>query len=286
MVSKMNETNIHPQRENGLRIDKLDDTYTKVQSATYRWSEKIESPAMVKVSGRYYMFGSHLTGWDPNDNVVSTATSISGPWSSWREFADDGSNTYSSQTTFILPYGNGNYMYMGDRWKSDRLFSSTYIWLPLTISGTTVTLKNRVNWVPNVGGTWTDGISETSYEGEMGTLGGRARTVSCSDCSGGSAMGYIGGPDAGTVTISGITTQKAGKTTVRIKYVNGESTTRYANVRVNGGNPTKIAFLPTGGQSGSSTLVTDWNTSGNTIVFEGIDGGWGPDIDRLLVPAE
>ena len=24
---------------------------------------------MVKIQGRYYMFGSHLTGWDPNDNV-------------------------------------------------------------------------------------------------------------------------------------------------------------------------------------------------------------------------
>ena len=24
---------------------------------------------MIKLNGRYYIFGSHLTGWDPNDNV-------------------------------------------------------------------------------------------------------------------------------------------------------------------------------------------------------------------------
>ncbi|PKS13019.1 hypothetical protein jhhlp_000360 [Lomentospora prolificans] len=276
-------------RQNGLRIDKLDSTYTKVESNVYTWSEKIESPAMVKVDGRYYMFGSHLTGWDPNDNVYSTSTSLSSGWSSWREFADDGANTYASQTTFILPYGDGNFMYLGDRWRSDSLFSSTYIWLPLTIGGpTSVSLKNKVNWVPNLlgGGVWTEGITETSYEGEAGQAGGAAKTVSCNDCSGGNAMGYIGGPDSGTLTISGITTQKAGTTTIRIRYANGDSSTRYANVRVNDRPAVKLAFLPSRGGVGSSTLVADLETSDNTIVFEGVDGGWGPDIDRLFVPVE
>ena len=42
------------------------------------------------------MFGSHLTGWNANDNVYSTSTSISSGWSSWKEFAQDGSNTVSN----------------------------------------------------------------------------------------------------------------------------------------------------------------------------------------------
>jgi hypothetical protein len=57
------------KRENGLRINKLTDDYLKVAEPTYRWRESIESPAMIKVNGTYYMFGSKLTGWDPNDNV-------------------------------------------------------------------------------------------------------------------------------------------------------------------------------------------------------------------------
>lgn len=277
-------------RQNGLRIDKLDSTYTKVESNVYTWSEKIESPAMVKVDGRYYMFGSHLTGWDPNDNVYSTSTSLSSGWSAWREFADDGANTYASQTTFILPFGDGNFMYLGDRWRSDNLFTSSYIWLPITIAGpTSVSLKNKVNWVPGLAegaSAWREGIAETGYEGEAGQAGGGARSVSCSDCSGGNAMGYIGGPDGGTLTLSGITTEKAGTTTVRIRFANGDSTARFANVRVNNQPPVKVAFLPSRGGVGSSTLVADLETSGNTIVFEGIDGGWGPDIDKIFVPVE
>jgi len=180
-------------------------------------------------------------------------------------------------------------MYLGDRWRSDNLHSSTYIWLPISIRGpTSVSLKNKINWVPNLleGGTWTEGITETGYEGEAGQAGGAARTVSCSDCSGGRAMGYVGGPDNGSVTISGITTEKAGVTTVRIRYANGDSSTRYANVRVNDQAPVKLAFLPSRGGTSSSTLVTHLETADNVIVFEGIDGGWGPDIDKLFVPVE
>ncbi|CAI4219601.1 unnamed protein product [Parascedosporium putredinis] len=254
-------------RQNGLRIDKLDSTYTKVESNVYTWSEKIESPP-----------------WS------STSTSLSSGWSAWREFADDGANTYASQTTFILPFGDGNFMYLGDRWRSDNLFTSSYIWLPITIAGpTSVSLKNKVNWVPGLAegaSAWREGIAETGYEGEAGQAGGGARSVSCSDCSGGNAMGYIGGPDGGTLTLSGITTEKAGTTTVRIRFANGDSTARFANVRVNNQPPVKVAFLPSRGGVGSSTLVADLETSGNTIVFEGIDGGWGPDIDKIFVPVE
>ncbi|WP_208870677.1 hypothetical protein [Streptomyces aquilus] len=47
----------------------------------------VESPAMVKVGGTYYMLGSHLTDWSLNDNVYATATSPSGPWSAWKDLA-------------------------------------------------------------------------------------------------------------------------------------------------------------------------------------------------------
>ena len=102
------------QRNNGLRIDLLSDDYLSVKQATYTWKEKIEAPAVIKKNGVYFMFGSTLTGWDPNDNQYSTATKLSGPWSAWKSFADSGSKTYTSQTTYVLPVGN-NFIYMGDR---------------------------------------------------------------------------------------------------------------------------------------------------------------------------
>lgn len=133
-------------RQNGLRIDLLSDDYLSVKSSTYVWAEKIESPALIKKNGMYYMFGSHLTGWDANDNVYSTATKLSGPWSSWNTFARVGSKTYQSQTSFVLPVGD-NFMYMGDRWVSSNLMASTYIWLPLKVDGKNVTMDDMVNWV-------------------------------------------------------------------------------------------------------------------------------------------
>ncbi len=119
-------------RQNGLRIMRLSDDLLSVTGEVYLWSESIESPALVKRAGRYYMFGSRLTGWAANDNVYSTATSLAGPWSAWRTFAAAGSNTYSSQTAFVLPVGADadgatGAFYLGDRWVSSNLGASTYV---------------------------------------------------------------------------------------------------------------------------------------------------------------
>lgn len=155
-------TDLHLQRANGLRIDLLSDDYLSVKKATYLWKDSIEAPAVIKKNGVYFMFGSTLSGWDPNDNKYSTATNIAGPWSAWKTFADQGSKTYTSQTNYILPVGN-SFIYMGDRWVSSNLMRSTYVWLPLTISGTTASMKNAVNWVVDANsGSMTSGPSENA----------------------------------------------------------------------------------------------------------------------------
>jgi hypothetical protein len=137
-------------REHGLRIMELSAAYTNATRDVYVWAEKIESPALVKVGATYFMFGSHLTGWDANDNVYSTATSLGGPWSAWRTFATAGSNTYTSQTSYVLPVSGSLAIYLGDRWQPDNLASSTYVWLPITFSGTTATMRDQVSWVPSL----------------------------------------------------------------------------------------------------------------------------------------
>ncbi|KAK8068096.1 hypothetical protein PG996_007208 [Apiospora saccharicola] len=246
-------------RANGLRIDALSSDYLSVTNSTYLWREAIEAPAIVKKNGYYFMFGSHLSGWDPNDNVYSYATSLAGPWSGWKTFANSGSKTYNSQTNYILPLGGNDAIYMGDRWISTNLMRSTYVWLPLSISGTTITMGDRVNWVPDVAA----GI-------------------------GGTSVGYIGGPDGGSLTLSGVKSSRAGRTTLRIKYLNGDSSQRSAVVTVNGQAQT-ISFLPS--ENGNSTPATSVvhvelkAGSENTIVIAGVGGGaYGPDIDRVMVP--
>ncbi|ROW10041.1 hypothetical protein VPNG_06514 [Cytospora leucostoma] len=276
-------------RKNGLRIDSLTDDYLNVSSAVYLFDD-YEAPALVKKDGYYFLFASHLSGWSANDNEYTYTTNLSSGWSDWTTFATVGSDTYESQTNFILPVSDDLTVYLGDRWVSDDLEASTYVWLPLNFSDTTaVTLSDYVNWVPNVaaGGSWTAGPSETDPQGENATLAGGAKVVSCSGCSGGEAAGYIGGSTGGSVTFGGVVSDVATTTTIRIKYENGDGAPRYANVSCNGVEQV-LAFLPTAsgqGAPGSSVLNCALTKgSDNVVVITQTDGSYGPDVDRLMVP--
>ncbi|GAA0672323.1 RICIN domain-containing protein [Kitasatospora atroaurantiaca] len=146
----------------GLRIDRLSADYLSVDSSVaLLGGGSIESPAMVKVGGIYYMLGSHLTGWNLNDNVYATATSLSGPWSAWRDLAAPGTNTYASQTANIITVQGSagtTYIYAGDRWNTGDLGNSQLIWLPLTIRETTVNLGQYPTWsLDTSAGTWSAG---------------------------------------------------------------------------------------------------------------------------------
>lgn len=282
---------LYQQRPTGLHIYKLTDDYHNVSSETYLFPDpgNIEAPALMKRDGLYYLFGSHLSGWSNNDNVYSTSKSLSSGWSDWKTFADVGSKTYSSQTTYVISIDDNRAIYMGDRWVSDNLMTSTYVWLPLDISGEDVTMKWYDQWAPNLGsqsGFQTD-ISNSSIQGESGSYSGAARNISCSGCSGGYAAGYIGGPDGGSVTLSDIEAGDSSATTITFEYRNGDSGTRYANVTFNDSPAQKVAFLASGGNVKRSVINAELKAGqGNTIVIEGFDTGYGPDIDRVEVPQE
>ena len=141
-------------RANGLRIDRLSSDYLSVTGAVAVFAD-YEAPAMVKVGGTYYLFGSHLTGWSTNDNVYATSTSLSSGWSAFTTFAPVGTHTYNSQTANIIPVAGGTFVYAGDRWTTANLGTSPLIWLPLTIHATVVTLGWYDQWSldPTLG-TW------------------------------------------------------------------------------------------------------------------------------------
>lgn len=94
-----------------------------------------ESPAMLHHNGKYYWFSSHTTSWERNDNMYVSSRSLSGPWEKHALFAPKGTNTWNSQTSFILPIVNGcdtTFIYMGDRWSFPKQRSAaTYVWQPI-----------------------------------------------------------------------------------------------------------------------------------------------------------
>ncbi|KAL4968301.1 glycosyl hydrolase family 43 protein [Aspergillus stella-maris] len=279
-------------REYGTRIIRLTDDYLDVEEVTFGWEYFAESPALVKREENYFIFGSHLTGWNPNDNVYSTSTSLSGPWTNWTGFAPVGTNTYSSQVNYVLPLGTDQAVYLGDRWVSSNLAASTYIWLPLEIDGTDVSLSWYDAWTVDVAsGTWAERGDTSTYEGEDATLSGGAVTIECSQCSGGTAAGYIGGDEDGAVVfeIDVDAATASDRVTLDIKYLNGDSDPRYASVSINGGEAQTIAFISTNslsGSTGSSAVHVSLVEGVNTVQVSGVgDGLWGPDVDELVVPA-
>ncbi|EAW13608.1 glycosyl hydrolase family 43 protein [Aspergillus clavatus NRRL 1] len=270
-------------RPNGLRINRLTDDYTNLDSTIYLFPEHIEAPAMYKQDGVYFLFGSQLTA--TNDNKYTTATDLQGTWSSWANFAPSGTHTYDSQTNFIFGVGN-SVVYMGDRWKSSNLMASTYIWLPLTIQGTQASLQNPGSWILPLDGTWSAGGATTTIEAESSNniLSNGAKTVSCSGCSGRKSVGWIGGSGNGTLKIRGVAGASS-MTTIRVQFENGDSAQRYVTVSVNGESQI-LAFLPSqdGNTPASSALHVRLQVGSNTITFSGYQGQYGPDIDRLVVP--
>jgi beta-xylosidase len=161
-------------RASGLRIDKLSSDYLSVTSAVTVLGD-YEAPAMVKVAGRYFILGSHLTGWSTNDDVYASATSLSGPWSSFQDFAPAGTNTYNTQVSNIITVqgtSGTTYIYTGDRWTTSDLGSSPLVWLPLTISGSTVSLTWYSSWtLDTVAGTWSTGSSTGATTGPLHAVG-------------------------------------------------------------------------------------------------------------------
>jgi hypothetical protein len=135
--------------DNQLHIYRLSSDYLSVASSVAALQPNYEAPALFKTGGRYYLFGSELTGWATNDNKYATATSLSGPWSGWGLFAPEGSETCNSQTTYVLPVSGTQgttYLFMGDRWNPAALGQSTYVWQPLKANGTSLSMTCSSTW--------------------------------------------------------------------------------------------------------------------------------------------
>jgi hypothetical protein len=124
----------------------------------------------------------------------------------------------------------------------------------------------------------------TSYEAESpaNTIAGGARISSCSTCSGGKKVGYVG--SGGTLTFNGVSAPSDGTYNVTIAYLDGQG--RQAYVSVNGGPGQLLQFTSTGDFNtlGTMTIPLHLNSGSNTIEFAN-PSAYAPDFDRMLVAA-
>ncbi|MDR1199536.1 MAG: family 43 glycosylhydrolase, partial [Prevotellaceae bacterium] len=133
-------------------IYRLNDNYKSAEKLLPHIQGMGESPVVFKKGGVYFLLSSNLTSWERNDNMYHTASSIEGPWTKQGLFAPEGTLTYNSQCTFVFPQicnENTEPMYMGDRWSFPKQGScATYVWLPLHVEGTKLTLQKPENVMP------------------------------------------------------------------------------------------------------------------------------------------
>jgi hypothetical protein len=132
-----------------MMIYQLSDDYLTVKSQVAKVfaGKSREAPAVFKDSGRYYLITSAATGWDSNQAQYASATSMAGPWSSLANLAD--STTYDTQSAYVIPFKGSQgttYIFAGDRWQDPDLVSSKYIWIPIQISGTSLTMSDYTQW--------------------------------------------------------------------------------------------------------------------------------------------
>ncbi|KAI1795999.1 galactan 1,3-beta-galactosidase [Ganoderma leucocontextum] len=264
-----------------FKITQLDADYYNVTTTVSQLNgATLEAPGIVKRNGVYWLFASHTSGWAPNPNKAFQATSLSGPWSSQADIAAESVRTYYSQNAYDLPLGS-NAIYMGDRWRSDLLGSSTYIWYPLDFSGGSPTLVAADVWSVNLAaGTWSV-ASGTAYEAENGVRSGSSTILSDSSFSGGSAVGYLGNGGSVSITVQG----KGTAQWVSLYIANGDSAWRNTTVSVNGGSPVWIDQPSTDGGNVilSVPVKLNLNSGSNTITFGAGQSNYAADLDRIIV---
>ena len=123
----------------------MEGTYTKNFVHHYR-----EAPAVCKRNGKYYMFSSGCTGWDPNEAEYAVADNILGPWESKKNpcVGKDADKTFYAQSTFVFPVAGKEdaYIFMADIWKKESLGDSRYVWLPIEFKGEEPVIEWRDEW--------------------------------------------------------------------------------------------------------------------------------------------
>jgi len=142
-----------------MRVYKLSWDYTDVDwqhSYPLFVEQRREAPALFKVGSRYYAITSSQSGWMPNQASYSYTDDITNPdgWSSQHLLGNN--TTWYSQPTNVMVLtaadGHREYVYMGDRWNPTSLGDSRYVWLPLEVDGTNLTLDYTPGWSLNADG--------------------------------------------------------------------------------------------------------------------------------------
>jgi hypothetical protein len=136
----------------GFFLAKLTADFMDVEQTAFI-KAPLEGGALVHVGDRYYVIGSHMTGWRPNPNVYATASTLAGPWTEFQNMAPAELNNYDSQSTMLVKVAGSKktaVLFLGDIWKPKALWDSRYLWMPMELDGGTIKLPTPKPWTLNI----------------------------------------------------------------------------------------------------------------------------------------
>ena len=118
-----------------------------------------EGVSLYLAGSTYFWQSSQGSYWHCNDNSYSSATSLTGTWTSHGNFCPSGSKTWESQDTAVVTVAGTSgttYIYVGDRWVNGHLPASTLVVQPFTVSGSTESIPtyNPIWNLDVAAGTW------------------------------------------------------------------------------------------------------------------------------------
>lgn len=170
-ISKLNEdySDVTGWHKQGL----TDEKGNPVRDATYQAEYGVdyvrvfpggqrEAPAMFKYQGKYYILTSGASGWSPNENKVTVADNIFGPWSTMTNpfvrtlpSDPDPGKAFGTQTTSVIPVDpeEGKFIYVGDTWNGGNFLNdgAKYVFLPIEFGiGSDIAIKWYDSWTPDL----------------------------------------------------------------------------------------------------------------------------------------
>jgi hypothetical protein len=166
---------------------------------------------------------------------------------------------------------------------------SVTVSLPLTAGENTIEFGNSSAYAPDFEAITAPSAATTTVTDYLAassssTLADGAVVQSCSACTGGQKVGYVG--EGGTLTINGVSASQAGVYPVLIEYCDGTSgdTGRSATITVNGVVVQTIVFTPTGSFStpGTVSAYLPLNAGSNTVEFSDASA-YAPDFNGITV---
>ena len=120
-----------------MHVCRLSDDYCSPTTEYKRIliGQRREAPAVFRQGGKYYLVTSSCSGWDPNAADYAVAECMMGDWVPQGNpcVGPGAETTFDSQGSYVLPLGNGEFLFLADRWNKTDLERSGYLWLPLRV---------------------------------------------------------------------------------------------------------------------------------------------------------